>query len=114
MYLRFYWVLYGLRAAFGPIVLYLLMLFNDDAFAPSGSTAVPAVLTGMFSAVCLFFPPVLLLLSMSYFKSKRLLEQGHDPFPAFRRFPASPIAVSRSPLSSHFFFLFFFVVYCFL
>lgn len=96
MYLRFYWVLYGLRAAFGPIVLYLLMLFNDDAFAPSGSTAVPAVLTGMFSAVCLFFPPVFSLLSMSYFKSKRLLEQGHDPFPAFRRFPASPIAVSPS------------------
>lgn len=92
IYLKFYWALYVTRAAFGPVVLYLLMLFNNDA--SSSDTTVPAVFTGMFGAVCLFFPPVFTLLSASYFKSKRQLEQGDDPFPAFRRFPASTLAVA--------------------
>eukprot|EP00047_Mylnosiga_fluctuans_P014319 m.37418 g.37418 ORF g.37418 m.37418 type:complete len:654 (+) comp5445_c0_seq1:39-2000(+) len=94
-YLRFFWTLYIIRALFGPVILYLMMVFNDSpVLASEQMQTVPAVYTGMFGVICFFFPPVFSMLSSAYFRSKRLLAQGHDPFPAFRRFPASNIAVA--------------------
>ena len=89
--MKFYWALYILRAAFGPCILFVLLLFSDNV--GSSSESIPIVYIAMFGTIAFFFPPVFYLLSRAYFLSKHRLALGHDPFPAFRRFPASNVAV---------------------